>query len=215
MSERLRQARTQAGFASAADAAKRFGWPETTYRHHENGHRGFPAAKANLYGRAYKVSPEWLLFGSEGVQPRDVAPPEKTGDLVPIYNVQASAGHGALVPGPEEIADRLAFPPGYLRSFTSANSRNLAIIGVKGESMLPTLSDNDVVMVDLGKTDLSFEGLFVLRDGGESLLVKRVGRATRRGHVMLISDNRAYPPVERAIEDIEVVGKVVWMGVRV
>ena len=64
-------------------------------------------------------------------------------------------------------------------------------------------------------TDLQFEGLFVLRDGGASLLVKRVGRSSRADHVMLISDNRLYPPVERPVQDIEVVGKVVWMGVKV
>jgi phage repressor protein C with HTH and peptisase S24 domain len=141
--------------------------------------------------------------------------PELAGaDLVPVYAVHASAGPGALVAGHEEIVDQLAFPPGYLRSITKANSRDLAIIGVKGDSMAPTLADNDVVMVDLSKRDLSFDGLFVLRDGGASLLVKRIGRASGRGKVLVISDNRTYPPMERSIEDIEVVGKVVWRGVK-
>jgi phage repressor protein C with HTH and peptisase S24 domain len=136
-------------------------------------------------------------------------------DLVNVYNVAASAGHGALVGDDEEIIDRLSFPPGYLRKITSANPKNLAIIGVKGESMSPTLADNDVVMIDTSKRDLSFDGLFVLRDGGASLLVKRIGRGSRRGCITLISDNRSYPTTERAIEDIEVIGKVVWMGVKV
>lgn len=134
--------------------------------------------------------------------------------LVNVYNVAASAGHGALVEWEEEAVQRLAFPPNYLRKITSANPANLAIIGVKGDSMLPTLSDNDVVMIDLTKRDLSFDGLFVLRDGGASLLVKRIGRGSRRGTVLLISDNRTYRDIERAIEDIEVVGKVVWRGVK-
>lgn len=135
-------------------------------------------------------------------------------EMVSIYDVSASAGHGAIV-DTETVVDKLSFPPGYLRRITNTNPRDLAIIGVKGDSMSPTISQNDVVMVDTAKRDLSFDGLFVLRDGGASLLVKRIGRGSRSGSVILISDNRTYPPTERQIEDIDVVGKVVWMGVKV
>lgn len=134
---------------------------------------------------------------------------------IPIYNVFASAGPGAVVSGHEGIIDQLAFPPGYLRHVTKSNPRDLAIIGVKGDSMIPTLKDDDLVMLDMSKKDLSYEGLFVIRDGGEALLVKRIGRATRRGFVMIISDNHNVPAVERALDDIEVLGKVIWAGVKV
>lgn len=161
------------------------------------------------------------VYHASGIDPSPFAPkgdiipvPPPDADLVPVYNVAASAGYGALI-GTEEIVDKLAFPPGYLRRITSANQKNLAIIGVKGDSMIPTLKDDDVVMVDMSKTDLSFEGLFVLRDGGDSLLVKRISRGPRRGTVLLVSDNRAYPQMERDVADVDVVGKVVWMGVKV
>lgn len=134
-------------------------------------------------------------------------------NLINIYNVEASAGYGALV-GSEMVVDRLSFPPGYIRQITSSNPKNLAIISVKGKSMEPTLSDDDIVMVDLTKTDLSYDGLFVVRDGGDSLLVKRISRGPRRGTVLLVSDNPQYPNQERAFEDIEVVGKVIWKGVK-
>lgn len=133
--------------------------------------------------------------------------------MVSVYNVEASAGPGTLVDA-EYVVERLSFPPGYLRTITSANPRDLAIISVKGRSMEPTLSDNDVVMVDTTKRDLSFDGLFVLRDGGASLLVKRISRGRRRGTVLLISDNPAFHPIEREVDDVEIVGKVVWRGVR-
>lgn len=135
--------------------------------------------------------------------------------LVPIYAVQASAGHGALVTT-EDIVDRLAFPPDYLRQITKSHPRHLAIISVKGDSMAPTLKDDDLVMIDTSKTDLSYEGLFVIKiDGGSALLVKRIGRASRRGYVNVISDNEAHPAVEIVAEDVIPVGKVVWAGVRV
>ncbi len=61
MAERLRDARTKAGFASATDAALAFGWQESGYRHHENGTRSFSVELAKRYARAYRVNPGWLL----------------------------------------------------------------------------------------------------------------------------------------------------------
>jgi phage repressor protein C with HTH and peptisase S24 domain len=81
--------------------------------------------------------------------------------------------------------------------------------------MVPTIAEDDLVMVDTTKRDLSFDGVFVIRDDGASLLVKRIGRGTRRGHVMVISDNPRYAPTERPLAEIEVLGKVLWMGVKV
>src|SRR5579884_4109250 len=70
-SERLRAAREKAGYASAADAARAFGWTESAYRHHENGTRGFGADVAKKYARAFKTKPGWLL----GLENVDGAPP--------------------------------------------------------------------------------------------------------------------------------------------
>lgn len=154
-----------------------------------------------------------LKFFGEG-QPETLPAPQPSA-LVPVYNVQASAGHGALIDD-ESIITSLAFPPGYLQSLTNAPLRDLAIIGVKGDSMLPSLAAGDVVMLDRSKRDLSFDGLFVIRDNGDGLLIKRIGRAARKGFVMMLSDNRdLYPPIERAMADVEVVGKVVWTGRKV
>lgn len=162
------------------------------------------------------VSLEWILYGRADSEVQSlVAPPATAGAaLVPVFNVHASAGNGATVGYPEEIIDRLAFPPGYLRSITSSSPANLAVIMVKGRSMEPTLRDDDVVMIDSSKRDLSFEGIFVIRDGGDALLVKRISRASRRGHILLVSDNPQHPAVERSLADIEVIGKVVWAGVK-
>lgn len=61
MAERLRLARIEAKFESAQEAAEAFGWNPTAYRHHENGTRGFGADLAKKYGRAFRVTPGWLL----------------------------------------------------------------------------------------------------------------------------------------------------------
>jgi DNA-binding XRE family transcriptional regulator len=61
--ERLRRARESAGYKSAIDAARAFGWKDPTYYSHENGSRGLTMTTANRYGRAFRVSPIWLLTG--------------------------------------------------------------------------------------------------------------------------------------------------------
>lgn len=71
---RLRKAREAAGFDTAVDAADALGVPRSTYIGHENGHRGFPAKKAPLYARRFKVSEEWLLYGKGDQAASDADP---------------------------------------------------------------------------------------------------------------------------------------------
>ena len=137
-------------------------------------------------------------------------PPDTPTNLVSIYDVQASAGGGSIVQS-EQVIDRLSFPPDYLQRLTRTAPQHLAIIGVKGDSMDPTLKDDDLVMLDTTKTSLDFDGLFVLRFG-DALHVKRIGRAPNN-QVRVISDNSAsYPAIDLPRADIFVVGKVIWIG---
>lgn len=86
--ERLRQARQKAGFESATDAASRFGWTESAYRHHENGTRNYGLDAARKYGRAFKVKPGWLL-GLEHVNGLPPDEPATEDSLVVNGGVQA------------------------------------------------------------------------------------------------------------------------------
>jgi hypothetical protein len=61
--ERLRIARLRAGYETAKDAAEALGLPVSTYLGHENGSRGYPAKKAEVYARKFKVREQWLLYG--------------------------------------------------------------------------------------------------------------------------------------------------------
>lgn len=74
--DRLKQARERAGYSSAKGAAEAMGVPVPTYIQHENGARGFPAARAERYARFFRVAPEWLLYGKSGTtaQPTELGP---------------------------------------------------------------------------------------------------------------------------------------------
>lgn len=65
-SNRLKRAREKSGYSSAKAAAEAMGVSVPTYIQHENGTRGFPASRAERYGRFFRVAPEWLLYGKVG-----------------------------------------------------------------------------------------------------------------------------------------------------
>lgn len=66
ISGRLKSARIRAGYTSASSAAEAMGVSGATYIQHENGARGVPRPKLERYARFFRVSPEWLTFGSRG-----------------------------------------------------------------------------------------------------------------------------------------------------
>lgn len=137
----------------------------------------------------------------------------ENGFLVPVFDVSASAGYGAINEY-EPQTHSLAFPPDYLKKLTSGSPQNLAIISVKGDSMEPTLLDDDIVLLDTSKRNLGYDGLFVLLMD-EVLHVKRIGRSSKTGHVSIISDNSTFPSLDREMGDIEPIGKVLWYGRKV
>lgn len=143
----------------------------------------------------------------------DDPPPQDDQAFVPVYDVAASAGHGVLVES-EEVICNMAFDRRFLRRMTDARPNELAIIRVKGHSMEPTLLDDDHVLVDRTKRNLSYDGLFVIRFD-DALHVKRIGRSATRGNVLVISDHSAYRDLDMPKEDLDVVGRVLWIGRRV
>ncbi|MBB4265117.1 XRE family transcriptional regulator [Roseospira visakhapatnamensis] len=67
--DRLRHARATAGFATASQAATRFGWNLNTYKAHENGKRGLKADMIARYAEAFRVSPAWIHYGERADDP--------------------------------------------------------------------------------------------------------------------------------------------------
>lgn len=129
---------------------------------------------------------------------------------VPRLTVGASAGPGAH-PDDESVFGTIRFSAGWLRSM-GIRPGQLSAIAVSGDSMEPTLRDGDEILVDRAQSGLR-DGIHVVRLG-EALLVKRLD-TSRPGRVVLISDNAAYPPVECAMGELQVIGRVVWKGGRI
>ena len=127
---------------------------------------------------------------------------------VPRLPLGASAGPGALAQS-ETPVGQLRFSARWLKA-NGLDAAMLSAIEVEGDSMDPTLRDGDEILVDRTPRPLR-AGIHVLRLD-DVLLVKRVERAGDA--LRLISDNRAYPEIERAAGEVEILGRVVWKGGR-
>ncbi|WP_404334198.1 helix-turn-helix transcriptional regulator [Sphingomonas sp. MMS12-HWE2-04] len=123
-------------------------------------------------------------------------------------DVGASAGPGRIA---EDEARRRpgALSPALLRAL-GVRAEAGSMIRVDGDSMEPTLSDGDEILVDRDRRAVKERGgIFVIRLDG-ALMVKRLRIAM--GGVEVVSDNPAYPPRVVAAGAVEVIGQVAWLG---
>ena len=131
---------------------------------------------------------------------------------VPVLDVAASAGHGALAEMESKTA-QFGFDGDWLKKLTQSKAASLSIIRVLGDSMEPTLFDGDEVMVDLGDGQSRLrDGIYVLRMD-DMLNVKRIAIEPKGRQISVISDNPSYPTwqsMER--RSINIVGRVLWFG---
>jgi len=160
------------------------------------------------------------VLGGRGDSRPSIAPAERAragrADMVavPRLAIGASAGPGAFA-GDERPQARVAFQADWLRGLVGSGVSELSIIQVEGDSMSPTLSDGDEILVDRADAAARLrDGIYVLRMD-DTLLVKRLALnpATRR--LAITSDNPAYqswPDCDPAT--VGIIGRVVWVGRR-
>jgi hypothetical protein len=129
-------------------------------------------------------------------------------------DVTASAGPGANIN--EAPVVRIWTLPRDIVSITSdAPLERIMIVRVKGDSMLPTYTPIDRVMVDTLDTSPSPGGVFVVWDG-LGFVLKRVQLVPHSDplRVKITSDNPAYDPYERVLGEAflqgRVIGKWLW-----
>jgi phage repressor protein C with HTH and peptisase S24 domain len=132
---------------------------------------------------------------------------------VPLHAVHAAAGGGSFNLEGDEANSGLSFPPDLLRRITAAPAGGLKLLSVSGDSMSPTLEDGDMVMIDTGRRMPSPPGIFIL-DDGVGLVAKRVDTIpnTTPPHLRLSSDNPAYSNYQRRLDEVHVIGRVVWFA---
>lgn len=188
---RLKMAREQAGFATASEAASRFGWKAPTYLGHENGQRGFSPHTAQAYAHAFRVSPEWLLLGR-------VASPQKTPPLAgyvganaEIYPVDAGDSLDDIAPPPEI-------------------GPCAAAIVVRTDSLWPRDSEGDRLILDSPAPLASVNGQeCVIGLADRRRLLKRVRLMS--GAQIVLLENHNVAPIALPKEQISSAARILWV----
>ncbi|WP_409349303.1 S24 family peptidase [Sphingobium indicum] len=155
---------------------------------------------------------EHLLSGLPLRETESAPPPTRARSIsVPRLSLGASAGGGTL-DIEERATESVAIDCRWLQEI-GVRPPHVSIIRVDGESMSPTLSHGDEIMVDhsdsVGRLR---DGIYVLRLD-DVLLVKRIAMRPRRGEFSILSDNSLYPSwsnIDPAL--VAIVGRVVWAG---
>lgn len=173
--------------------------------------------KAWAMAKTAGVSLDWLAGGEGEMRPgkqSNKATPSTKEDIyayIPLYDARCSAGHGAWNEGTKVLA-QLAFTVYSLRK-QGLNPSRLSAIRVDGDSMVGLLEDGDTVLIDHGRNQLEAEAVYVIRLD-DHLYAKRLQRMFD-GSIRIISENKAYGELvvpRSQLEDLEIVGRVVWAG---
>ena len=126
---------------------------------------------------------------------------------VELYEMDSAAGGGCTF-REAKIKGYAAFQAQWLNR-RGLNASQCAIIGVRGESMEPTLPDGCSIMVARDRRRRSNGHIFVIAtDGG--LIVKRAGR-DQTGRWQLVSNHPSWNSLPWP-NDAPIEGEVVWMG---
>lgn len=172
--ERIRRARVEAHFETAADAARAFGWNVNTYTSTENGNRGVTPHKALEYSRAFGVTLDWLMTGRGPMR-------RKRRMIQVVGHVGAGARLYYEEAGP---LDEIEAPPG-------ADEGDRAV-RVRGDSLYPRYMDGDVVVFGEATTPglaLGRDCICQLEDG--VMLLKRIQPGSQPETYTLASHNEA------------------------
>lgn len=131
--------------------------------------------------------------------------------LIPGYSVQVSAGWGSEGSDEVEPSRHLAFRKRWLhwRGFAE---KDLVVVWAKGDSMEPIISNNNTLLINMQRTELTDGNIFVIRNENQ-LWVKRV--QVMPNAWLLLSDNPLYKAIEVPMDEqhsFQVVGQVVHIS---
>jgi len=171
------------------------------------------AKDALLLSQKFGFSQEWLMDGEgEMLLDRgellldDISKVKNLLDNnleIPFYtDIRASAGYGCTNTECEKTS--LTISKDMLPSY----SKDIDAIRVSGNSMTPTIDDDDVIFIDKTNTAPSDGKIFVVYLC-EDVYVKRIFIDPKTKEITLHSDNQIFPQIKADCEDFKIIGRVI------
>ena len=131
-------------------------------------------------------------------------------DLVAIGEIDLAYGlGGTFADGPVET-QMLHFSRSFLESITSTPPSMLTFARGRGDSMQPTLQDDDIVLIDRSHVTVREQDALWALTIGDIAMIKRL--RIRGEAVQILSDNDRVPADEAHHEEVNIVGRVIFIG---
>lgn len=168
-----------------------------------------------------ETSPAWLAGETDDASP--IAPRISAIDaladeldlaVLPQYDIGYAMGAGTSIAERYEQTGIVPFSRTWLRSMMGGAVQDLFVARGEGDSMEPTLKDGDIVLIDTAQQTIRAQDRIWAVIYGELGAIKRV-RRTSAGTYLLMSDNPTIPPVECFDGEMNVIGRVIWIGRRI
>lgn len=161
------------------------------------------------------VSLRWLRGETDDP---DIAAPKQSRrlddefDLVPIQRIDLEYGMGEMATNVPIETDVLHFPRAWVEAITSTPPALLTFARGRGDSMQPTIQDNDMILIDRSQQRVLEQDAIWAVAMGDVGMIKRV--RVRGESVILLSDNAHVPEDRVTPDEIYIVGRVVFIGRR-
>ena len=224
--DRVRECRRSRKW-SQAELAKRASVSQVTISHVENNMSDQSKFLPQL-ASALGVSSEYLLSGKEYIEKNKGSledfvvigggtsgeiPSKEEYCLIPKFSVSGSCGSGSIIEN-VDIKGGLVFSQSWIAA-QGLNEESLVVISAVGDSMYPTIENDQVLLVDTNDKVVRSSKIYFLCIDGEHYIKRLINMIT---HWVVRSDNpdkQQYSDIEISSENmnlIQVEGRVVWRG---
>jgi transcriptional regulator with XRE-family HTH domain len=210
--EALRRAREW----SRPQLAKLMGTSPQQIERLEKGARSLRQNWIDRAASAFGVDPAVIISPFEGAPPPQVIPMAAQNDNVVTlrsFDLSYAMGPGTNIDDYVEEGT-YEFDAGMLSRLTHASHDRLFVARGDGDSMFPTLVNDDTVVIDTTQTALNLRDRIWACSIYGSGAIKRL-RPSADGKVEVISDNPAVKDELVDAADIHIVGRVIWLGRRI
>ena len=226
-SDRMKALRDQLGL-SQSELARRAHSTQQTINRLEAGGTDNPRNLLPL-ARALATNPAFLMGESDDPSPTPVlkdrqlerrGPPARPAAegienevMLPQLEIGYSMGGGSVFADYAQTA-MIPFPREWIRPMIRGSFSDLFVARGDGDSMMPTLLDGDVVIIDTSQKTITQQDRLWCLSYGDLGMIKRV-RVQPDGGILIISDNPAVENFTAYDQEVHTIGRVIWIGRRV
>lgn len=190
---------------SATDLRDAIGLKRSAMSNYWTGKRPYPIDAIPRIAAHLSTTVDQIISGDDAANVQD-----SELDLVRVDEVDLAYGLGGTYADGWIETITHHFPRKWLESITSTPPNLLTIAKGRGDSMMPTLMDGDMVLIDRSQRNVREQDAMWAFTIGDIAMIKRV--RVRGEKVLILSDNDRVPTDEAHHEEVRVVGRVIFIG---